>query len=79
MHAEESVSEPIEEVIMDDANDNVVNGVDQPQDKSEPKTTRAPKNDWFKQPPRPPTPDPEWNKGKEVDDSQEQTWFNDLL
>ncbi|GKC54125.1 hypothetical protein Tco_1076870 [Tanacetum coccineum] len=58
--SKESVSEPIEEVIMDDANDNVVNGVDQPQDK-------------------PPTSDPEWNKGKEVDNGQEQTWFNDML
>nr|GEX43530.1 hypothetical protein [Tanacetum cinerariifolium] len=38
-----------------------------------------PRNDWFTQPPRPPTPDPVWNKGKEVDDGQEQTWFNDLL
>ncbi|GKC21983.1 hypothetical protein Tco_1024133 [Tanacetum coccineum] len=27
----------------------------------------------------PPTPDPEWNKGKAADDGQEQTWFNDLL
>ncbi|GJW21564.1 hypothetical protein Tco_0032186 [Tanacetum coccineum] len=26
-----------------------------------------------------PTPDPEWNKGKAIDDSQEYTWFNDLL
>ncbi|GKB59453.1 hypothetical protein Tco_0915639, partial [Tanacetum coccineum] len=67
------------QVIMDAANDNVVNDADQPQDESEPKTVRAPRNDWFTQPPRPPTPDPEWNKGKEVDDGQEQTWFNDLL
>ncbi|GJR55820.1 hypothetical protein Tco_1406341 [Tanacetum coccineum] len=36
-------------------------------------------DDVFKQPPRPPTPDPEWNKVKAVDDTQEQTWFNDLL
>ncbi|GJU02154.1 hypothetical protein Tco_1112492 [Tanacetum coccineum] len=40
---------------------------DQQQDDSKPKTTRAPRNDWFTQPPRPPTPDLEWNKGKEVD------------
>nr|GEX96936.1 hypothetical protein [Tanacetum cinerariifolium] len=34
---------------------------------------------WFKQPPRPPTPDPEWNKDKNVNDGPEQTWFNDLV
>ncbi|GJY25368.1 hypothetical protein Tco_0400094 [Tanacetum coccineum] len=33
----------------------------------------------FTQPPRPLTSDPEWNKGKEVDNGQEQTWFNDML
>ncbi|GKB07602.1 hypothetical protein Tco_0835886, partial [Tanacetum coccineum] len=39
----------------------------------------VPKNNWFTQPPRPPTPDPQWNKVKAVDDTQEQTWFNDIL
>nr|GEZ15062.1 hypothetical protein [Tanacetum cinerariifolium] len=41
----------------------------------------APKTDksiWFKQPPRSPTPDPEWNKGKAVDNSSEQNWIRDL-
>ncbi|GKA93429.1 hypothetical protein Tco_0815415 [Tanacetum coccineum] len=56
VHAEESVVEPTEEVIMDAVNENV-----------------------FTQPLRPPTSDLEWNKGKKVDDGQEQTWFNDLL
>ncbi|GJZ75707.1 hypothetical protein Tco_0640172 [Tanacetum coccineum] len=73
VHAKESVVEPTEEVIMDAANDNVVNDADQLQDESEPKTNREPRNDWFTQPPRPPTLDLEWNKGKEVDDGQEQT------
>ncbi|GKE22399.1 hypothetical protein Tco_1433911, partial [Tanacetum coccineum] len=31
----------------------------------------APKNDWFKQPPRPPTPDPELNKCQVIDDQPE--------
>ncbi|GJV40172.1 hypothetical protein Tco_1418612 [Tanacetum coccineum] len=70
-------------VIMDDVdnmtNDDVVNDNDQPQHDSVPKTNTAPKNDWFKQPRRPPSLDPEWNKVKAVDDTQEQTWFNDLL
>ncbi|GJY20813.1 hypothetical protein Tco_0393379 [Tanacetum coccineum] len=33
----------------------------------------------FKQPPRPPTPDPEWRKDKVADDGPEQTWLQDLV
>ncbi|GKB60579.1 hypothetical protein Tco_0916765, partial [Tanacetum coccineum] len=43
-----------------------------------PKIDNAPKNDWFKQPPRPPISDPEWNKCQVVN-QPEQTWFNDLV
>ncbi|GJX79469.1 hypothetical protein Tco_0327618 [Tanacetum coccineum] len=50
----------------------VVNDADQPQDDLEPKTDSAPKHDWFKQPPRPPTPDPEWNKCQIIDDQPGQ-------
>nr|GEX54752.1 hypothetical protein [Tanacetum cinerariifolium] len=60
-------------------NDYVVNDADQPQDDSMPNIDTDPKNNWFKQTPRPPTLDLEWNKVKSVDDTQEQTWFNDLL
>ncbi|GJY01585.1 hypothetical protein Tco_0359737 [Tanacetum coccineum] len=56
------VKEPIAEVVMDVAGDDVVRDDDQPQDTSEPKTRKTPNPDWFKQHPRPPTPDPEWNK-----------------
>ncbi|GJQ90826.1 hypothetical protein Tco_0001965 [Tanacetum coccineum] len=62
----------VEEPILDD----VVNDVDQPQDDDEPKKDMS---TWFKQPPRPETPDPEWNKDINVDDGHEQTWFNDLV
>ncbi|GJZ92435.1 hypothetical protein Tco_0664500 [Tanacetum coccineum] len=31
------------------------------------------------QPPRPPTPDPEWNQDQAVDNGPEQTWLNDLV
>ncbi|GJR05798.1 hypothetical protein Tco_0528782 [Tanacetum coccineum] len=55
----EPVEEPIVEVVMDDADDDVVHDDEQPQDASEPKTTKTPNLDWFTQPPRPPTPDPE--------------------
>ncbi|GJW30903.1 hypothetical protein Tco_0047778 [Tanacetum coccineum] len=51
----EPVEEPIAEVIIDD----VVRDDDQPQDTSEPKTSKTLNPEWFKQPPRPPTPDPE--------------------
>ncbi|GJT94452.1 hypothetical protein Tco_1089970 [Tanacetum coccineum] len=44
------------------------NADDQPDAEVTPKTD---KSTWFKQPPRPPTPDPEWNKGKAVKDGPE--------
>ncbi|GJW04660.1 hypothetical protein Tco_1563516 [Tanacetum coccineum] len=47
---------------MDDAGEDVVRDDDQPQDTSEPKTAKTPNPEWFTQPPRPPTSDPEWNK-----------------
>ncbi|GJV50763.1 retrovirus-related pol polyprotein from transposon TNT 1-94 [Tanacetum coccineum] len=53
----EPVEEPIAEVVMVDAGDDVVHDEDQPQDASKPKTTKTLNPDWFKQPPRPPTPD----------------------
>ncbi|GJY67169.1 hypothetical protein Tco_0469407 [Tanacetum coccineum] len=75
--AEELVKEPIHEVAMDVEEpilDDVVNDVDQPQHDINPKND---KSTWFKQSPRPKTPDPEWNKDKNVDDGLEQTRFND--
>ncbi|GKF69520.1 hypothetical protein Tco_0202577, partial [Tanacetum coccineum] len=57
--AKEPVEEPIAEVVMDDAGDDVAYDDNQPQDTSEPKTRKTPNQEWFKQPPRPPTPDPE--------------------
>ncbi|GJW11842.1 gag-pol polyprotein [Tanacetum coccineum] len=40
------------------------------------KVDKAPKQDWFKQPPRTPTPDLEWNKRQVVLDQPEQPWLN---
>ncbi|GJZ94623.1 hypothetical protein Tco_0666826 [Tanacetum coccineum] len=57
--AKELIKEPIAEVVMDDAGDDVVHDDDQPQDTSEPKTTKTLNPDWFTQPPRPPTLDSE--------------------
>ncbi|GJR00233.1 retrovirus-related pol polyprotein from transposon TNT 1-94 [Tanacetum coccineum] len=60
--AKELVEELIAEVVIDDVGDDVARKDNQPQDASKPKTTKTLNPDWFKQPPRPPTPDPEWNK-----------------
>ncbi|GJR95021.1 hypothetical protein Tco_0267195 [Tanacetum coccineum] len=71
--AKEPVEEPIAEVIMDDTGDDVVHDDDQPQDTSESKTRKTLNPDWFKQPSRPLTLDPEWNK------HQDLLTFNDLM
>ncbi|GJS76946.1 hypothetical protein Tco_0726827 [Tanacetum coccineum] len=62
----EPIKEPIAEVVMDDVGDD-----NQLQDTSEPKTRKALNPDWIKQPPRPPTPDLEWNKCQVVLDQPE--------
>ncbi|GJV76949.1 hypothetical protein Tco_1508533 [Tanacetum coccineum] len=65
LNAEEIVVKPTEVVTMG-AEENIVDDMsnvdEQPDGEAAPKTNNAPKNDWFKQPPRPHTPDPEWNK-----------------
>ncbi|GJW23518.1 hypothetical protein Tco_0034140 [Tanacetum coccineum] len=79
----ESVEETITKVVIDDAVNtavaDVVHDVDQPQDASKQKTDKTPKYNWFTQPPRPPTFDPEWNTVQVVDDAPEEHLFNDLL
>nr|GEV62949.1 integrase, catalytic region, zinc finger, CCHC-type, peptidase aspartic, catalytic [Tanacetum cinerariifolium] len=62
----ESVEEPIAEVIMDNAGDELVHDDDQPQVASKAKTSKTLNPEWFKQSLRPPTPDPEWNKHQDV-------------
>ncbi|GKC74622.1 hypothetical protein Tco_1120505 [Tanacetum coccineum] len=44
----------------------------------EPPIVKADPKDWFKKPKRPPTPDPEWNTCKIVDDGHTQNWLSDL-
>ncbi|GKA68806.1 hypothetical protein Tco_0768723, partial [Tanacetum coccineum] len=44
----------------------------------QPNVEVALKHDWFKNPARPPIPDPEWNTRKTVDDKPIQNWLNDL-
>ncbi|GKB33661.1 hypothetical protein Tco_0873062 [Tanacetum coccineum] len=80
--AEEPNEEHVHEVTMD-AKENIAdemgNAEEQPDSEAAPKTDNAPRNNWFKQPLRPPTPNPEGNKCQVVDDQPEQTWFNDLI
>ncbi|GJW02718.1 hypothetical protein Tco_1561574 [Tanacetum coccineum] len=76
---EELVVKPTEKVNLDATTENVVNDADQPQDDSKPQKDSTTKYDWFKQPQRPPTPDPEWNMCQVVDDHPEQPWFNNIL
>ncbi|GKE56562.1 hypothetical protein Tco_1495747 [Tanacetum coccineum] len=79
---EEPVEEPVFKMASDDIEqtiDDVANDVDQPPDDSTQTKDKAPKQDWFKQPPRPPTPDPEWNKRQVVLDQPEQPWFNQMV
>ncbi|GJZ99184.1 hypothetical protein Tco_0671735 [Tanacetum coccineum] len=71
--AKEPVEEPTGEVVMDDAGKDMVCNDDQPQDTSEPKTINTLNPEWFTQPLRSPTPDPEWNK------RQDPLTFNDLM
>nr|GEX45622.1 putative reverse transcriptase domain-containing protein [Tanacetum cinerariifolium] len=44
----------------------------------EPPVVKADLKDWFKKPERPPTPDPEWNEGKTVDNKPTQKWLSNL-
>ncbi|GJV99896.1 hypothetical protein Tco_1555148 [Tanacetum coccineum] len=79
---EEPVEEPVFEIASDDIEqtiDDVANDVDQPPDDSTQTKDKDPKKYWFKQPLRPPTPDPEWNKCQVVDDQPEQPWFNNMV
>ncbi|GKC95154.1 hypothetical protein Tco_1160596 [Tanacetum coccineum] len=75
----ELVEEPIVEVVMNDASKDVVRDDDQPQDTSEPKTTKTPNPEWFTQPLRPPTLDPEWNKLQVILGQPKQPWFNQMV
>ncbi|GJX32434.1 hypothetical protein Tco_0242289 [Tanacetum coccineum] len=77
--AKEPVEEPITEVAMDDTGDDVVRDDDQPQDAFEPKTAKTLNPDWFKELPRPPTPDLKWNKRQVILNQPKQPWFNQTV
>ncbi|GKB11274.1 hypothetical protein Tco_0845197 [Tanacetum coccineum] len=75
-----TTEEPDEEHMHDmliDAKENIVDEMGNVDE--HPYGDAALKNDWFKQPPRPLTLDPKWNKCQVVDDQPEQIWFDDLV
>nr|GEV06348.1 reverse transcriptase domain-containing protein [Tanacetum cinerariifolium] len=78
----EPIKEPVFEMASDDIEhtiNDVANDADQTPDDSTQTKDKASKQDWFKQPPRPPTPDLKWNKHQVVLDQTEQPWFNQMV
>ncbi|GKC34339.1 hypothetical protein Tco_1046723, partial [Tanacetum coccineum] len=59
--AEEPVFETADTKMLQDQGDNMGNTQDQPN------VEEVSKNDWFKKPKRPPTPDYDWNVGKQIE------------
>ncbi|GJT38703.1 hypothetical protein Tco_0938568 [Tanacetum coccineum] len=77
-----SAEEPVFEMASYDIKqtvDDMVTDADQIPDDSTQTKDKAPKYDRFKQPPRPPTPDPEWKKHEVVVDQPKQPWFNKMV
>ncbi|GJU66942.1 hypothetical protein Tco_1253201 [Tanacetum coccineum] len=61
-----------------DADMSMNQGDDLGKTNEQPNVEADPKYDWFKKSLRAPTHDPEWNKGKSVDNEPAQDWLNDL-
>nr|GEU33506.1 hypothetical protein [Tanacetum cinerariifolium] len=79
--AKKRVKEATHEVAMDveePTQEKAKTNVDQPKDDA-PKTSKTSNKNWFKQPPRPLTPDPERNTVQTIRDEPKQTWFNDMM
>ncbi|GJT67693.1 hypothetical protein Tco_1019173 [Tanacetum coccineum] len=70
--AEEPVFETTDTEMPQDQGDDMGNTEDQPN------VETASKHDWFKKPERPPTLDPDWNVGKQVDFRPPQTWISQI-
>ncbi|GKA67843.1 hypothetical protein Tco_0767760 [Tanacetum coccineum] len=72
VQAEETIFEAADTDMPFNQEDDMGNTNDQPD------VDAASKVAWFKKPQRDPTPDPEWNKGKSVDNEAAQNWLIDL-
>ncbi|GJS91871.1 hypothetical protein Tco_0774507 [Tanacetum coccineum] len=53
-------------------------GDDMGNTEDQPNVEEASKHDWFKKPERPPTPDHDWNAGKQIDFRPPQTWISKM-
>ncbi|GJV44419.1 hypothetical protein Tco_1428955 [Tanacetum coccineum] len=67
VQVEELVFETADTEMLEDQRDDMGNTEDQPNFEA------ASKHDWFKKPKRPPTPDLDWNTGKQIDSRPPQT------
>ncbi|GJU26634.1 hypothetical protein Tco_1165255 [Tanacetum coccineum] len=70
--AEEPVFETVDTKMPQDQGDDLGNTEDQSN------VEEASKNDWFKKPERPPTPDRDWNAGNQINFRPPQTWINKM-
>nr|GEX63126.1 hypothetical protein [Tanacetum cinerariifolium] len=76
---DQSVKEPEHEVQMDFEEptfENVANDADVPHIDLKPRILKL---EWFPQPLRPKTPEPDWNIVKTIDDAPEQPRYNDMI
>ncbi|GJT58961.1 hypothetical protein Tco_1002494 [Tanacetum coccineum] len=71
-------SDNVEHDVADYANMSMDQGEDLVNTYEQPNDEIVPKNDWYKKSSSDTSPDPEWNKGKLVDDGLEQSWLNDM-
>ncbi|GJZ35483.1 hypothetical protein Tco_0581300 [Tanacetum coccineum] len=72
VQAEEPVFETADTKMPQDQGGDLGNTEDQPN------VEEASKHDWFKKPEKPPTPDPDWNAGKQIDFRPPQTWISKI-
>ncbi|GJV38974.1 hypothetical protein Tco_1417414 [Tanacetum coccineum] len=72
VQAEEPVFEAADFKMSQNQGGNLGNTEDQPNFEV------ASKHDWFKQPERPPTPNPDWNARKTIDFRPPQTWISKI-
>ncbi|GJT56427.1 retrovirus-related pol polyprotein from transposon TNT 1-94 [Tanacetum coccineum] len=70
--AEEPVFETADTKMTQDQGDDMGNTKDQPN------VEEASKHDWFKKPKKPPTPDRDWNDGKQINFRPPQTWISKM-
>ncbi|GKF66936.1 hypothetical protein Tco_0193453, partial [Tanacetum coccineum] len=70
--AEEPVFKIVDTEMTQDQGDNMGNTEDQPN------VEEASKHDWFKKPEKSPTPDRDWNDGKQIDFRPPQTWISKI-